>query len=167
MNTPTLTPEQQLEDYQRAVEAVASADREHAAAVSIIIEQGREDFGPETFDSLAQDVADSVGADRIGSLMRLIAQTDAPVRVIAHLAENPDRAKKLATMTPGRAAAELGRIEGQLMPDGSGGGAEPAWVSRAKGGNKRGLGDDVDDKTWERNFKKQYYGDGGFKGLRR
>jgi hypothetical protein len=58
-------------------------------------------------------------------------------------------------MPAGRAAAELGRIKGQC-PTAAGGGSEQAWVSPTKGGNKRALGGDVDDKTWERNFKAKY-----------
>lgn len=72
----------------------------------------------------------------------------------AHLAENAHRAKKTATMPADRAAAELGRIEAQLMPNGSGARSELAWVFLAKGGNKCGLGDY--DKTWQRNFKAKY-----------
>jgi hypothetical protein len=124
-------------------------------SVNTIIQQGREDFGDETFDSLSADVAAAIGPDAVLPLMVQIIQTDAPQRVIEHLAANPERAKKLAGMSPARQAAELGRIEAQLMPNGSGGGADPAWVTRARGGEKRGLGDDLSDAQWERNFKKQ------------
>jgi hypothetical protein len=128
----------------------------YQTSVDTIINQGREDYGDATFDELSRDVADAVGEANIVPFMVAIAETDAPQRVIEHLASQPDRAKKIAAMSPARRAAELGRIEAQLMPNGSGAGAEPAWKSRARGGEKRGLGDDVDDKTWERNFKKSY-----------
>lgn len=127
-------------------------------SVGIFIGQGQEDFGNETFDGLCQDVASTIGREAITPLMESIYHTDAPARVIEYLAANPDKAKKIATMHPGRRAAELGRIEAQIMPNGLGGdiGADPAWITRARGGEKRGLGDDLDDKTWERNFKKKF-----------
>lgn len=139
----TDTPEEQaLKAYQQSV--------------NTIINQGREDYGDATFDDLSRDVADAVGEANIVPFMVAIAETDAPQRVIEHLASNPDRAKKIATMTPARRAQELGRIEAQLMPHGSGAGDEPAWKARARGGEKRGLGDDLDDKVWEKNFKAKY-----------
>jgi hypothetical protein len=137
------TPEEQaLKSYQ--------------SAVATIVNQGREDFGDQNFDEMSRDVADAVGEANIIPFMVSIAETDAPQRVIEHLAANPDQAKKIAAMSPARRAAQLGRIEAQLMPNGSGAGAEPAWRSRARGGEKRGLGDDLDDKTWEKNFRAKY-----------
>jgi hypothetical protein len=127
-------------------------------SVNTIVNQGREDFGDQTFDALSAEVADAVGEANIVPFMVSIAETDAPQRVIEHLASQPDRAKKIAAMTPARRAAELGRIEAQLMPNGSDAGAEPAWKARARGGEKRGLGDDLDDRTWEKNYKAKYPG---------
>lgn len=125
-------------------------------SVDTIVNLGREDFGDAAFDEISRDVADAVGEANIVPFMVSIAETDAPQRIIEHLAANPDRAKKIATMSPARRAQEFGRIEAQLMPNGSGAGAEPAWKARARGGDQRGLGDDLDDKTWERNFKAKY-----------
>jgi hypothetical protein len=139
----TDTPEEQaLKNYQQAV--------------NTIVNIGREDYGDATFDEMSRDVADAVGEANLLPFMVAIAETDAPQRVIEHLASDPGRAKKIAAMTPARRAQELGRIEAQLMPNGSGAGDEPAWKSRARGGEKRGLGDDLDDKTWEKNFKAKY-----------
>lgn len=139
----TDTPEEQaLKAYQQSVDT--------------IINQGREDYGDATFDEMSQGVADVVGEANIVPFMVSIAETDAPQRVIEHLASNPDRAKKIAAMTPARRAQELGRIEAQLMPNGSGGGAEPAWKSRARNGDRPRLTDDVSDAAWEKAFKAKY-----------
>jgi hypothetical protein len=135
-------------------EELALKNYQHA--VNTIIDLGRDDYGDQSFDEMSRDVADAVGEANIVPFMASIAETDAPQRVIEHLASNPDRAKKIASMSPARRAQELGRIEAQLMPNGSGAGAEPAWKSRARGGEKRGLGDDLDDKIWEKNFKAKY-----------
>jgi hypothetical protein len=161
---PALTTEEVVADYNRVMEAHLAMERDHQAAVAIVEAQGREDFGDETFNSMCQDFVDAVGKDQVVPLMRLITQTDAPTRVVAHLAENPDLAKRISKMPAGRAAAELGRVEAQLMPNGSGGGADLAWVSRAKGGNKRGLGDELSDAQWEKNFKAKFYTGGGLDG---
>jgi hypothetical protein len=128
--------------------------KNYQSSVDTIVNQGREDYGDATFDEMAGEIASAIGEQNILPFMVSIAETDAPQRVIEHLASNPDRAKKIAAMTPARRSAELGRIEAQLMPNGSGAGDEPAWKARARGGEKRGLGEDLDDKTWERNFKK-------------
>ena len=139
------TPEQQaLEAYQ--------------AAVSTVVAQGQEDYGA-TFDEMSQDVADAIGKENIMPVMASILGCDAPQRVIEHLSQFPERAKKIANMTPGRRAAELGRIEAAIMPNGlSDAGADPAWVTRARGGEKRGLGDELSDEQWWKNFQKKYPG---------
>lgn len=139
----TDTPEEQaLKSYQSAVDQIVGL--------------GREDYGDQSFDEMSGEIASAIGAAHIVPFMVSVAETDAPQRIIEHLANNPDRAKKIAAMSPARRAAELGRIEAQLMPNGSGAGAEPAWKSRARSTDKRGLGDDLDDKTWEKNFKAKY-----------
>lgn len=122
-----------------------------------VIELGREEVGAETFDAMSKDVADAVGAENIGPVMASIVHTDAPQRIIQHLSENPDLAKSLAGMSQARRAQALGRIEAQLMPYGGGGGAEPAWFARARG-EKSGLGDDLSDEQWHKNFQRKYPG---------
>ena len=42
---------------------------------------------------------------------------EAPHRLIEFFGDNPDRAKRLAVMSPGRRRAELARVEFQLVPD--------------------------------------------------
>jgi hypothetical protein len=129
--------------------------------VDTVIQQGYEDYGQGTFDTLSKDLSDAIGKENIASVMSSIVQCDAPTRVIQYLAENAEEAKRIASMPPARRQAALGRIENQVMPNGPGNvGADPAWVSRAKGGESRSLGDDVSPEVWERNFRKKYY-DGG------
>lgn len=144
MSTPEEQQQQWLADYR--------------ASVDEIIRQGHEDLGDETFDSISQDVATAVGKDAIEPLMEAIRHCDAPVRVIQHLAENPERAKAIAAMPAGRRNAELGRIEAQIMPSASVGGADPAWKARARGGEKRTYSDAMSDAEFERFFKKKHPG---------
>ncbi len=138
------TPEQlALENYQRSVET--------------IINQGREDYGEATFDDLSRDVADAVGETNIVPFMAQLAECDAPARIVEHLASNPALAKKIGSMSPARRAAELGRIEARLMPDGSGAGDEPAWKSRSRNGDRPRLEDDsLSDAAWEKAYKAKY-----------
>jgi hypothetical protein len=147
------TPEQQLAEYAQLVEMAKAAENQHKAAVDIIVGMGRDEYGPQTWDEMADDVVNAIGRDKVNGFMGLLQNCDAPTRVVAHLAENPDRAKKIAGMTAGRAAAELGRIEAELMPVGAGGGADPLWVAEVKGGRKRGLGDELSDSQWEKNYE--------------
>jgi hypothetical protein len=49
------TPEEQLADYNRAVEMLQAQERDHQAAVSIIIAQGHEDMGVEIFDQISEE----------------------------------------------------------------------------------------------------------------
>jgi hypothetical protein len=128
-------------------------------SIAMVVNQGREDFGNATFDSICQDFSTAVGAENVKACMETIIQCDAPPRVLEYLSNYPDRAKKLAHMPQARRAAEIGRIESQIMPNGLGdAGAEPAWLARERSGEKRGLGDDLDPEVWNRNFKKKYPG---------
>jgi hypothetical protein len=138
-----MSTEQQLAEYAQAVEMMKAAENEHKAAVDIIVGMGRDEYGPQTFDEMADDVANAIGRDKVNGFMGLLKNCDAPVKVIEHLAARPERAKKLGAMPPGRAAAELARIEAELMPVGAGGGVDPLWVAEVKGGRKRGLGDEL------------------------
>jgi hypothetical protein len=153
------TPEQLI---ARAQAQAAMAQEQLNRNVNTVIQQGYEDYGQGTFDTLSQDLSDAIGKENVGPVMASIIQCDAPTRVIQHLAEFPDEAKRIASMPPARRQAALARIENQVMPNGPGNvGADPAWVGRAKGGESRSLGDDVSDAVWERNFKRKYHTDGG------
>jgi hypothetical protein len=147
----------QTNDQATAEAQAKIADAAFRNAVDKIVEFGREDLGTETFDAISQEVAAAIGNEAIGPVMASIVHCDAPVRVLEHLAENPSLAKEVATMSQARSAQAIGRIEAQLMPYGSGGGAEPAWFNRVRGG-KQGLGDDLSDAQWEKNFKRKYPG---------
>ena len=136
--------------------AMAQAQHIYKTSVDAIVALGREDMGTDTFDHLAQELVGAIGVEKREDVMVSVMQCDAPTRVIQHLAENPDRAKKISDMSPARRAAELGRIEAQLMPSGGDFGAEPAWMARARGGSKTGLGDDLSDAQWEKNFRRKY-----------
>jgi hypothetical protein len=161
----TETPEQQLADYQRALEQVTASEREFEARRGLVLAQGAEEFGNESWETLALEVQDALGKDNVDKFMRVIVNTDAPVRIIEALANDPARAKKIAQMPPGRAAAELARIEAALVPIGSGGGADPTYVAQAKGGNRRNLSDEtLSDKQFEAGFKSKFYTNGALDG---
>ncbi len=134
------------------------AAAQYEQAVNAVIQLGRDDFGETTFDEMSRDLVGAVGQDALPSVMLQLLQTDCPTRLVEYGSNNPEWAKKLAKMSPARRAAELGRIEALLLPNGAGGGDDPAWITRIRGRDHRGagngLGDDVDDRTWERNFKK-------------
>lgn len=129
----------------------------YSQSVNTIIQQGREDFGDEGFDNMSKEVTDVIGEENILPLMVGIMQCDAPQRVIEHLAAHPDRAKKLVGVTPARLSSELGRIEAQIMPYGSNSGADPAWIGRAKSGDKsRVYSDAMSDKEFEKYYNRNY-----------
>ena len=142
MPDETMTPE----------ELAAAVD----LSIAMIAERGREEYGIENFDSMCQDLTSVIGADNLEKFKKVVVQCDAPARVYEHLAAFPDRAKEIARMPQARMHAALGRIEAQLMPNAGNFGAEPAWLARERSAEKRGLGDDLSDSQWERNFKKKY-----------
>jgi len=151
-----------MADDQTNDEATAEAQQKIAYAqfqhnVSTIIEQGREDFGSETFDQLSHDLVEAIGREALDPIMRSILQTEAPARMAAFLAENPDRAKQLTRMSEARRAASLAKIEVELMPNLAPSGDEPAWVLRARGGNKKPrMTDDATDAEFEAAWKLKY-----------
>lgn len=147
------TPEEQLVQLRQAHDQQMAAMHESTLKV---IEVGREEFGAEAFDEMSASVADAIGRDNIGSVMSSIIETDMPDKIIAHLAQHPDEAKKIAQMNPSRRSAALGRIESQLLPHSNGPsiGADPAWKHKAAG--RVNLNDDtVSDQQWSRAFDRK------------
>lgn len=151
-----------MSDTTETPEAVAQIQA-FAKEIDTIVKIGREDYGDEAFDNYSHEVAEAAGKENVLQMMESIAQFDATSRLIEHLANNPAEAKKIATMSAARRMTHLARIEAQLLPSGANTGAEPAWKVRARGGEKRGLGDDVPDKQWSKNFDRKY-GAGGIPG---
>jgi hypothetical protein len=142
------------EPTQEAQQQMAMAALQQATDKMVAI--GHEDYGVDGFDAMASDFATAIGKDNIAAVTESILQCDAPQRVIEHLSGNSERAKAIAKMTPQRRAQELGRIESQIMPFGSGGGIDPAWIARAKNGNRPSFSDDASDEQWNRAFKLKY-----------
>ncbi|HEY8006033.1 MAG TPA: hypothetical protein VIE66_04350 [Methylocella sp.] len=133
-------PDQQLMEAAQAI-----ALQTHAKELGEIIELGRTEFGTGNFDDASQIVADKLGP-RTQEAVAMLRQFDFPHRLVAELANAPEKLEKLAKMPAGRLAAELARIESRMTSNGHAiTGADPAW----KGPTVRGR---VSDADWKKSF---------------
>ena len=94
-------PDQQLMEAAQAI-----ALQTHAKELGEIIELGRTEFGTGNFDDASQIVADKLGP-RTQEAVAMLRQFDFPHRLVAELANAPEKLEKLAKMPAGRLAAEL------------------------------------------------------------
>jgi hypothetical protein len=149
-------------ESQEAQAAAQIAAQQYQQTVNKMVETGYERFGNEAFDDMSQRVIDSVGADAVGGLNSVLTGLDNPASVIEHFADNPDEARRLAGMSPTRAAAQLAKIESRLNPNlatGNMSTTRPGWHNRPSGGRSPDavLSDNAtSDREWEKAFRKKY-----------
>lgn len=156
------TPEQIAQAQQQM------AQEQHRRDLNQIVEQGRVDYGTQTFDDAAQVVAGELG-DRTGEFMAVAKEFDDPAAIVVHLANNVDRARQLAKLPTRRMIAEIGRIEAQQKPYGyATTGADPLWRNPNMRVGKisdedwsRTGGDHLDDRNWNKEFDRRMAARGG------
>ena len=135
--------------------------QEFQLAVGVVERLGRNSFKVLKRTRRLSWTTSAISATILADMMGF----EAPHRLIEFFGDNPDRAKRLAVMSPGRRRAELARVESQLVPDaGDNVGAEPSWLRQAKSGTKSmDLNDPrITDLDFERAFKKRFYTDKAF-----
>src|ERR1700744_5724557 len=105
-----MTPE---EAEQLQAKYAKSPQADLAKDVDTIIETGRVHFGNAGFDDASQVVAEALG-DKTTAVMDTLRQFDRPHEMLVHLANNEQRLKAFAKLSPARQAIELARIEARM-----------------------------------------------------
>lgn len=95
-------------DYRENLREAAKAERSWAERRDQILGDA-EDSGVDLDEFAKLPVTKSI-ADAI-------VESDAPVDLIAYLTENPKEARRIATLSPSRQAAEIGKIEASISGD--------------------------------------------------
>lgn len=132
------------EEWAAAQHQMASA--EHNRETGQIVEQGRRDFGTQTFDDASQVVAGALG-ERTPDIMLALRQFDNPAEIVMHLGGNEAQLKAIAKMPTAQQIVELARIEARLSSEHvPSAGALPKWKSE---GARTGR---VSDTDWGQNF---------------
>ncbi len=153
------TPDMIVQTLQQQME---QAQRVHHQETHEIVELGRNSYGARNFDEASETVAANFqNPETLTTFMANLRSCDMPADVIVHLGNNPDRAKKLAALSPARQATEIARIEAQLSSHGhTETGAERRWkapermAGRVSADDWRTNGGDTikDDSVWSRQF---------------
>jgi hypothetical protein len=134
---------------------------EYQSSISDLIKLGREDYG-DHFDTVSREFVEGIGGEEnLPTVAIDLFALDQPHRVIAHLAERPELAKRIAGMSQIRRARALSDIEADLTPSAVRNfDSDPAWRRRLKGGERTTeevlAEDTTSDEVWSRAFKKQY-----------
>jgi hypothetical protein len=161
MSDTNYTADQVIQTLQQQMEAAA---KQHAQEVQEIVEHGRSTYGARNFDEASETIASNFkNPEALQGFMGVLRQCDMPADVVAHLGNNPDRAKRLAALSPARQATEIARIEAQLSSHGHvETGSERRWkdadrrAARISADDWRTNGGDTvkDDNVWSRQFDK-------------
>jgi hypothetical protein len=154
--------EQRLAEQQKKQEQKTEQQRQQeeqqriTKAVNQINESGMQEF--EDYEDV---VLDNNSLQITDNMVRTIADMDYGHRVAYHLGKNPDKAAKLAEMSPSKQAAELGKLESQLTqsPGKKSKSKAPAPPSSVKGSGESSESDEPSDKddieTWMRKRARQ------------
>jgi len=149
-----LQEREQTQQQQQRKQKEQEEQERIGQAVQTINEQGMnefEDYEDVVFENDALTITDN--------MVHAISEMDYGHRVAYHLGNNPDRAAKIAEMSPYRQATELGKIERDLtqkpkkkQPK------TPPPTEPVKGGGESGESEPSDINDWMKHRRKQVYG---------
>lgn len=112
------------EELARAQQQMAVA--QHEKTVNDITELGREVYGSETFDDAANIVGTKLGP-RVAEFVEVIANFDAPHKLVVDLANDERSLDDLAKLPTARLITEVARREARMSSDHARTGNTPNW----------------------------------------
>jgi hypothetical protein len=152
------TSDEILADLQHQADA---ANKELTLTIQTIEQRGYE--SSQGFHEAATEFVKATG-DKSREILSQMVGCQWPERLVEHLGDHPDEAKRLAAMAPAMRPSALRDLETRLYPNDAELGNEPRWLHEVKGGKgSRDPSDpNISESQFEAAFKKKYYSGGSF-----
>jgi hypothetical protein len=151
------TPDEILASLQKQADAINKETDLHIRAYE---QRGYE--RSQGFHDAATTFMQTVG-DKGREILTQLTGTQWPDRLVEHLGDHPEEAKRIAAMPAAMRPAAFRDLEHRLYPNEAELGTEPRWLHEVKGGkSSRDPSDpNISESQFEAAFKKKFYSDGG------